>query len=226
LHDGSGKHACRDKKILSETDIRTKFITPAISRAGWDIHSQVREEVALTNGKILVRGQQHKRGPAKYADYIKYYKPNIPIAVVQAYTSLDDFPATWTAAGQKKLVIEEPGQLGFFWDALADEVGKELDPFDLICHVAFDQPTLTRRERANRVRKRDCFARYGDQGRNMLDALLDKYADDGIEKLEDTAVLKMPPLNDIGTPVEIVRLFGSKRDSQAAIRDMTVALYT
>lgn len=73
-----------DKKSLSETDIRTKFITPAITRAGWDVHTQIREEVALTRGKILVRGQRHKRGQAKYADYILYYKPNIPIAVVEA----------------------------------------------------------------------------------------------------------------------------------------------
>ena len=73
-----------DKKEFTETDIRSKYITPAITDAGWDLHTQIREEVALTNGKIMVRGQKHKRGPAKYADYILYHKPNIPIAVVEA----------------------------------------------------------------------------------------------------------------------------------------------
>ena len=72
-----------DKKKLTETDIRTKFITPALTSAGWDTHTQIREEVALTNGKIFVRGQRHKRGETKYADYILYYKPNIPIAVIE-----------------------------------------------------------------------------------------------------------------------------------------------
>ncbi|QFY88477.1 type I restriction enzyme HsdR N-terminal domain-containing protein [Magnetovirga frankeli] len=73
-----------DQQKLSETDIRTKFITPAIIKAGWDVHTQIREEVALTSGKILVRGQKHKRGAPKFADYILYYKPNIPIAVIEA----------------------------------------------------------------------------------------------------------------------------------------------
>ena len=73
-----------EKKKLTETDVRTKFITPALLDAGWDLHTQIREEVALTSGRILVKGQKHKRRPAKYADYILYYKPNIPIAVIEA----------------------------------------------------------------------------------------------------------------------------------------------
>ena len=73
-----------EKNKLTETDIRSKFITPALLDAGWDLHTQIREEVALTSGRILVKGQKHKRGPAKYADYILYYKPNIPIAVIEA----------------------------------------------------------------------------------------------------------------------------------------------
>jgi hypothetical protein len=72
------------KKQLSETDIRTKFITPALVQAGWDVQTQIREEVCITNGKILVRGKKHKRGNARYADYILYHKPNIPIAVIEA----------------------------------------------------------------------------------------------------------------------------------------------
>ena len=78
-------------------------------------------------------------------------------------------------------------------------------PFDLICHVAFDQPPLTRRERADNVRKRNDFAKYGEQARAVLDALLDKYADEGIDDIEDIDVLKVEPLTGLGTPVEIVR---------------------
>jgi len=171
------------------------------------------------------------------AERVQYYGPDGKLiteslkdytrrTVSKAYSSLDEFLTSWTAAGQKKLIVEELERLGILWDALADEVGKDLDPFDLICHVAYDQPPLTRRERADKVRKRNYFTQYGDQAQIVLDALLDKYADGGIDNLEDTAALKVPPLNDIGTPVEIVRLFGSKRDFQAALRQITDALYT
>jgi type I restriction enzyme R subunit len=120
------------------------------------------------------------------------------------------------------------GQHGFDFllDALADEVGKDLDPFDLICHIAFDQPPLTRRERAENVKKRNYFAKYGDKARAVLEALLDKYADEGIEHIETTDILKVHPLNKLGTPVEIIKLFGSKDKYEQAVRDLESALYT
>jgi len=145
--------------------------------------------------------------------------------ITQEYASLDDFLASWTAAGQKKLIIDELEQHGVFWEALEEEVGSELDPFDLICHIAFDQPPLTRRERANQVRKRDYFSKYGDQARLVLDALLDKYADGGIDNLEDKSVLTVQPLSDIGTPVEIARLFGGKSGYEAAIQELESQIY-
>ena len=78
-------------------------------------------------------------------------------------------------------------------DAVADELGKNLDPFDLICHVAFDKKPLTRRERAENVKKRDVFAKYGGQARAVLDALLEKYRDEGVLNLDDANVLKVTP---------------------------------
>lgn len=146
--------------------------------------------------------------------------------VTKEYASLDDFLATWTAAGQKKLIIEELEQHGVLWQALEEEVGRELDPFDLICHVAYDQPPLTRRERANKVRKRDYFNKYGDQARTVLDALLDKYADGGIDNLEDRSVLSLQPFSDIGTPMEIAKLFGGKTGYEAAISELETQIYT
>jgi type I restriction enzyme R subunit len=141
------------------------------------------------------------------------------------YASLDQFLESWTRAGRKKLIVDQLETQGVFWDALADEVGKDLDPFDLICHIAFDQPPLTRRERADKVRKRDYFSQYGDQARLVLDALLDKYADGGIDNLEDRSILKVPPLTDLGTPVEIVRAFGGKQAYQDAVHGLEQALY-
>jgi len=145
--------------------------------------------------------------------------------VREAYSSLDEFLETWTSAGKKKLIIEALENQGVLWEALYEEVGKELDPFDLICHIAYGQKPLTRKERADKVRKRNYFAKYEDKARLVLEALLDKYADQGIENLEQTGVLKVPPLSQFGTPVEIVRLFGDKRGYEAAVRELEGQIY-
>lgn len=109
--------------------------------------------------------------------------------------------------------------------ALADDVGKEIDAFDLICHVAFDQPALTRRERAERVRKRDVFTKYGPQARAVLEALLQKYEDEGIIDLHDPRLFLIRPFDSIGTPVELVRSFGTRRDYELAVAELQSALY-
>ena len=131
-------------------------------------------------------------------------------AVRKSYASLDDFLTAWNDAERKQAILEELGSQGVFLDELADQVGRDYDAFDLVCHVAFDQPPLTRRERAAKVKKRDVFAKYGDKARAVLEALLDKYADGGISSVESLEILKVDPLTDFGTPVEIVKLFGGK----------------
>jgi len=146
-------------------------------------------------------------------------------AVRQTYASLDDFLSAWNDADRKKVIIEELSGRGVFLDELAAQAGRDLDAFDLICHIAFDRPPLTRRERAERVRKRNVFARYGEHARAVLDALLDKYADSGIESVESLDILRVNPLTDFGTPVEIVALFGGRENYLAAIRDLEEALY-
>ena len=108
---------------------------------------------------------------------------------------------------------------------IVEELGKDLDPFDLVCHVAFDAKPLTRRERAEYVKKRDPFTRYGDQARAVLGALLDKYADEGVLNLDDANVLRIPPIDRLGTPFELVRAFGGRRDFEQAVHDLQSALY-
>ncbi|MGL5018424.1 MAG: type I restriction-modification enzyme R subunit C-terminal domain-containing protein, partial [Luteolibacter sp.] len=103
--------------------------------------------------------------------------------------------------------------------------GRDFDAFDLICHVAFDQTPLTRKERADKVRKRNVFAKYGDQVRAVLEALLQKYADSGITSVESMDILKVDPLTAFGTPMEIIKLFGDKATYLSAIRDLEAALY-
>ena len=143
-----------------------------------------------------------------------------------AYASLTDFLSTWTAAERKQAILDELVGAGVFLDELAEQVGREVDAFDVICHIAFDQPPLTRRERAERVRKRDIFAKHGAKARAILETLLEKYADSGLRSLESMDVLKVDPLTDFGTPLEILSAFGGKAAYTAAIRDLESALYT
>ena len=146
-------------------------------------------------------------------------------AVRKEYASLADFLTVWNDADRKQAILEELAEKGVFLDELADQVGRDYDAFDLICHVAFDQAPLTRKERAANVKKRNVFAKYGDQARAVLEALLQKYADSGITSVESMDILKVDPLSGFGTPMEIVKLFGDKSAYLAAIRDLEKALY-
>lgn len=146
-------------------------------------------------------------------------------AVREAYASLGDFLTIWNDAERKQAILEELTEKGVFLDELAEQVGRDYDAFDLVCHVAFDAPPLTRKERADKVKKRNVFAKYGDKARAVLDALLQKYADSGITSVESLEILKVDPLTDHGTPVEIVKLFGGREGYLAAIRELEAALY-
>lgn len=146
-------------------------------------------------------------------------------ALKKRFASLDDFLRRWNGAERKQAIIDELAGEGLPLEPLADEVGKNLDPFDLICHVAFDRPPLTRRERAESVRKRNVFTKYGPQARAVLDALLDKYQDEGVINLDDPRVLHIPPLDSMGTPVQLVKQFGTRADFERAVHELQSALY-
>jgi type I restriction enzyme, R subunit len=141
------------------------------------------------------------------------------------FASLDDFLKRWKAAERKQAVVDELAAEGLLLDPIAEEVGKDLDPFDLICHVAFDRKPLTRRERAENVKKRDVFAKYGPQARAVLDALLTKYADEGVLNLDDTNVLRIAPFTTLGTPVQLIKAFGDRQGFETAVREMQSVLY-
>lgn len=145
--------------------------------------------------------------------------------VTEEFTSLDDFLKRWSASDRKEALLTELEERGVLLDALQEEVGRDYDPFDLVCHVAYGQPPLTRRERAEQVRKRDYFTRLGPDARAVLDALLAKYADEGITPIERLDVLRVQPLNQLGTPAELVQRFGGRDGYVAAIRELERALY-
>jgi type I restriction enzyme R subunit len=141
------------------------------------------------------------------------------------YASLDDFLIRWNSTDKKEVIIKELEDQGVLVEALRDAVNREVDLFDLICHVAFDRPPMTRKERANRVKKRDYFTKYGDQARKVLESLLDKYADEGVTNIESMDILKVKPLTDYGSPLEIIQQFGSKAKYIEAIKELEQELY-
>lgn len=145
--------------------------------------------------------------------------------VSKEYASLGAFLNAWNSADRKHAVVEELARRGVFFDELGEQVGRDFDPFDLVCHVVFDQPALTRRERAERVRKRNVFAKYGSKTRAVLNALLEKYTDGGLSSVESLDILKVDPLRNFGTPVEIVSLFGGKAPYLAAVSELESHLY-
>jgi type I restriction enzyme R subunit len=145
--------------------------------------------------------------------------------ILKEYTSLDDFLRQWKASEKKNAVIEELMEQGILLYELQEEVGKDFDPFDLICHIAFDKPALTRRERANNVKKKSYFTKYGDNARAVLNALLDKYADEGIENLESMEILRIKPFDQFGSPVEIIKSFGGKKQYVEAVKELEKQIY-
>jgi type I restriction enzyme R subunit len=145
--------------------------------------------------------------------------------LTKEFASLDDFLKRWSSTEKKQAIIDELTNEGVFFDALAEEIGRNCDPFDLVCHVAWDMPPLTRTERVEQVRKRNYFTKYGDQARRVLEALLDKYADEGVVHIEEPQILSVTPFTHFGTPIEIIRVFGGLDGYKNALHELEQALY-
>lgn len=178
----------------------------------------------VTVTKIAERVQYYDADGKLVTESFKDYTRN---TIKKQFASLNDFIKTWQSTERKQAIIEELAAEGVIWQALEEDVSRDLDPFDLICHVAFDQPPLTRRERAENVKKRNYFTKYSDTAQKVLNTLLDKYADIGVSEIETINVLKVKPLDQLGTPLEIVKsAFGSKKEYELAITELEAAIYS
>lgn len=146
--------------------------------------------------------------------------------LLKEYASLDDFTHKWQDADRKEAIIHELEQQGIIWEVLAEEVGKDLDPFDMLCHVVYGQPPLTRKERAENVRKRNYFTKYSEAAQAVLDNLLDKYADAGVQEIESIQVLKLKPFDSMGTLPEIIKTgFGDRNGYNQALSELENEIY-
>ena len=176
--------------------------------------------VSVVNERVQYYGKDGKLITELLKDYSK---KNIE----KEFASLDDFILKWNTSEKKEELIKELADHGVLLHALREDVGLDLDldDFDLICHIAFDQPPLTRKERANNVRKRNYFVKYSETAQKVLNSLLDKYEKEGITSIEQGSILKIKPLNEMGSPVELVRAFGKQKDFDLAIKELETEIY-
>ena len=212
-------HPADDPSALAPTDP----LGPLVTGPGGDepkkyiVGGQV--TVAVARERVQYLNAQGKLVTESLRDYTR-------INLLKKYDSLDRFLQTWQQADRKAALLQELEGQGVLLDALADEVGKDLDPFDLLLHVAYDQPPLTRRERAQRVKKRNVFTQDGPVARKVLDALLDKYADEGIATIEADNVFSVQPFTHMGLPGELIKSFGGRPQYLAALQTLERELYS
>jgi type I restriction enzyme R subunit len=174
--------------------------------------------VKIVNERVQYMGADGKIITESLKDYTKKN-------ITERFQTIDDFLNHWNQSDKKRAIIEELEEQGVFFEALKEEVGKDFDPFDLVCHVAFEAKPLTRKERAYNVKKRNYFTKYGEKAQAVINSLLDKYTDDGLLTIESTEVLKLDPLNKLGTPMELVKAFGGKPQYTAALKELEYEIY-
>lgn len=204
-------------------------VPPSITTGGGGA-GRTKYVIADVNVRVAVERSQYLDADGKLIteDYRVLLKDDIKKALQAEFGSLTDFLRRWNGAERKQAVLEELADHGVPLEVLQQAVpnGSELDAFDLVAHVAFDQKPLTRRERANNVKKRDVFGKYGDQARTVLEALLDKFADHGVQNIEDAKVLELPPFDQFGSKTQIRRgIFGGVEQFTQAVQALEQALY-
>ena len=235
------KEAAQEDDISdAESEVDTASIVDAVSGNEIEFPQPETPDVTITDGdpagarrrKVTVNGVDvtviHERVQYMGSDgkiITESLRDYTRKTVLKSYSSLDSFLASWRQADKKRAIVEELEKQGIIFAALNEEVGSAFDPFDLICHVAYERKPLTRRERAESVRKRDYFTKYGDLAQKVISSLLDKYADDGGLDLENPEIIRLDPLSRLGSPVEIIRAFGGKPGYDAAIHALTDELY-
>lgn len=179
-------------------------------------------DVNVVAERVQYLGADGKLITESLTDYTKQ-------CVKKKFATMKDFLKSWSEADQKKVIIHELSEQGVFWEDLRDDVrkklGYEMDAFDLISHIVFDQPPLSRKERAEKVKKRNYFTKYEGAAKQVLEALLDKYADTGIEPIEDVKILTLTPFSDMGAPMELLNAFGGKQQYLDALKALEQELY-
>jgi type I restriction enzyme R subunit len=212
------------EEVIFDHEDKSNFEKPRILEGG-EITEGPRGKVyvAGVNVSVLNERVQHLDGNGKLiTESLKDYTKK---GLLRKYRSLEEFLQKWNTSDKKKAIIDELESHGVILENLKEDVRKDLDMFDLICHIAWDQPALTRKERAEQVKKRNYFTKYGEKARQILQALLDKYAAQGIENIEEMSVLKVEPFTEFGTVSEIIDIFGGKEKYLQALKELEQEIY-
>ena len=146
-------------------------------------------------------------------------------AVRKHYSSLDEFVTKWTESERKRAIVEELESEGLTLETISEGLEFDLDPFDLICHLAFDRNPVSRKKRVLSIKQRNLFLKYSEKAATVLDALLDKYSDEGVFDLDNIEILKIPPFSSLGTPLELINAFGGRDNYSTAVHELQAELY-
>ncbi len=208
-----------------EVEFRDEEI-PSIINAGDIDENEPREKVFVNNVNVSVLNERvqfmDENGKLITGSLKDYTKQKVK----EKFSTLDEFLNKWNSSDKKQAIINELEEQGIIYENFKEEIGKDMDIFDMVLHCAFDMPPLSRKERAQNVKKRDYFTKYSEEAKAVLDKLLDKYADEGIENIESIQVLQLPDFKEqFGTPMEIINLFGGKQQYINAVTEMEQQLY-
>lgn len=217
------------EELDEDVDAGGILIDPSMGGSGIDLPPEGPEEppkkyyvnevpVSVAHERVQYYGADGRLITESLKDYTRKNIHN-------EYASLDEFILKWNESEKKEELMAELADHGILLEALKEDIGQDLDPFDLICHVAFDQPPLTRKERAQNVRKRNYFTKYGAVAQKVLEKLLEKYENEGITAIEKGAILKVAPFREMGSVMELVRAFGKNEDFEEAIKELERELY-
>lgn len=176
-------------------------------------------EVTILNERVQYYDKDGKLITESVTDYSKKN-------ILGEYATLDSFLRAWNSEEKKQAIIDELQERGVLLEALREASGnKDIDDFDLICHIAYDKAPLTKAERANNVRKRGYLYKYSGLAQEVLSALLDKYMNEGIQDIENIEILSNDPFRQFGTPMKIAKLFGGKDGYKKAIKELQNEIY-
>ena len=212
--------------IDEETGEEIEIVLPTIRNPFTVPTNFTRIEKVIVNGvdvSVLISRELHFDSQGK--PITKKLTDHTKEIITEKFATLKDFLVKWNESERKEAIIKELEEQGVLVGELIDSVDKQLDLFDLICHVAYNQPPLTRKERANNVKKRNYFTKYGEQTRQVLEAILDKYADAGVQEIENIKILQVPPITNFGSPTEIIMQFGGKQKYLEAVKELESELY-
>jgi len=219
--DGDG---IKDNELESSSDYTP--VPEGVVFDGDSVHDALRIKYRVNDVEVTIINERvqyyDKDGKLITESVTDYSKKNI----LGEYATLDDFLRAWNTSQRKQAIIDELKERGVLLDALREAAGnRDLDDFDLICHIAFDKKPLTKAQRAKNVRKRDYLSQYEGIARDVLSALLDKYAENGIADLEQVGILQIDPFRAFGDMKKIIKAFGGKREYIDAVKELQNQIY-